>query len=139
MLRRPRPYQASLFHGSGRAAQIRASGEIQLGPGNTIFATSFENEARGYAGTSGEVFQVDVNLASAFVVEEGESLGQVLRDLGVQPVPSYEGERAIAKRMQELGYDGLVQQLAEDLRDPSDPYPARAIVRIFDPAAISLR
>lgn len=132
-------YGAILYHGTNSPRDVSAiyDSGFRSGAYGMVFATSFDGEARGYAQDNPEaVLPVAVRLEQPYVIPPGANARFLLTEDGFELDPSPAGQRRLAERMIEYGYDGMVMYLPEDLRDPSDPYPARQIVRVFDTAKI---
>src|SRR5207253_918632 len=75
-----------------------------------------------------------VRLGKPFVVEEGQSAEARLSEAGFSATPN--DMTALGQELRAAGHDGLVINLPEDLRDPSDPYPARQLVRALAAANV---
>lgn len=104
------PFEAHMWHGSKRGL---------LGPIRPrFFATSFENEAKGFTGE-------DRNTAHPVTIRfrrPAHYFGHMDPDA--------------VERAQAEGNDGIVVHFPEDMRDPSDPYPQRQWAIAMDPGAV---
>ena len=130
------PQELTLYHGTSavRASAIRYGGFH----GEQVFLTSSRKLAGDYA--DGVVLRVHTKMRNplSFDAADGPIAEQLAKlNIPFQASGGYLGFSTITA-LTAAGYDALIISYPADKSDPSDPQPARTIVRVFEPSGLTV-
>jgi tRNA nucleotidyltransferase (CCA-adding enzyme) len=129
-----RPDPPVFWHGTSaaRARSITDSGFR----GQEVFLTTHRQEAADYG--SGQVLPVDTSQLGNVLVVSG-NVREALARVGVpfEARGGYLSDQTV-NALRDKGYDALRIDYPKDVRDPSDPKPARSILRVFDASKLKV-